>query len=148
MISINSSFKDDLEIVDQQASNLELRDANFSINILLSIWKELIIHFRNKGKSNISIALDRYEPKLIESNIIDISLSNTAQREMILEEKYVILDYLRNRLENDLIEIRTNILEGDKSAIPYTNKDKFNRMLEDNPQLETLRVKLGLDPDY
>tara|TARA_B100001250_G_scaffold25098_1_gene20835 strand:+ start:11457 stop:13163 length:1707 start_codon:yes stop_codon:yes gene_type:complete len=148
LISINSSFKDDQEIVDQQTSNLELRDTNFSINTLISVWEELIIFFRQKGKSNISIALDGYKPKLIESNIIDISLSNTAQREMILEEKYMILDYLRNRLENDLIEIRTNILEGDKSKIPYTNKDKFNKMLEENPQLETLRVKLGLDPDY
>ena len=39
-------------------------------------------------------------------------------------------------------------MEGEKSNIPYTNKDKFNKMLEGNQHLETLRIKLWLDPDY
>ena len=67
---------------------------------------------------------------------------------MILEEKYMLLEYLRNKLENDKIEITTKIIEGEKNNIPYTNKDKFKIMLDENPQLEILRVKLGLDPDY
>jgi hypothetical protein len=75
-------------------------------------------------------------------------LSNAAQVEMILEEKYMILEYLRNKLENDKIEITTKIVEGERSNIPYTNKDKFKKMLDENPQLEILRIKLGLDPDY
>ena len=67
---------------------------------------------------------------------------------MILEEKYVILEYLRNKLENDKIEITTQIMEGEKSNIPYTNKDKFKKMLDANSQLEILRIKLDLDPYY
>ena len=46
------------------------------------------------------------------------------------------------------IKIRTKVIEAEKSNIPYTNKDKFNKMLEGNQHLETLRIKLGLDPDY
>ena len=44
---------------------------------------------------------------------------------MILEEKYMLLEYLRNKFENDKIEITTKIIEGEKNNIPYTNKDKF-----------------------
>ena len=60
----------------------------------------------------------------------------------------MILDYLRSRLENDKIEITTKIIESEKSDIPYTNKDKFKKMLDENSQLEVLRTELGLDPDY
>jgi uncharacterized protein with HEPN domain len=67
---------------------------------------------------------------------------------MLLEEKYMILEFLRNKLENDYIEITTKVIKGVKSNIPYTNKDKFAKMMEQNPHLETLRMKLGLDPDY
>ncbi len=35
-----------------------------------------------------------------------------------------------------------------KSDIPYTPKDKFNKMVEENPSLKTLQQKLGLDPEY
>ena len=35
-----------------------------------------------------------------------------------------------------------------KSDIPYTPKDKFNKMAEENPSLKILQQKLGLDPEY
>jgi len=89
-----------------------------------------------------------HEPKLLEGCLIEFPLSNAAQAEMILDEKSMILEYLRNKLENDKVDITTKIIEGEKSKIPYTNKDKFKKMLDENPQLEILRVKLGLDPDY
>ena len=40
------------------------------------------------------------------------------------------------------------VIEAEKSNIPYTNKDKFAKMMDENPHLKTLRLKLGLDPDY
>ena len=86
--------------------------------------------------------------ELLTKFLVELPLSNTAQEEMIAEEKYMILEFLRNKLENDKLEIITKVIEGEKSNIPYTNKDKFAKMMEENPHLETLRMKLGLDPDY
>ena len=80
--------------------------------------------------------------------LIEFPLSNAAQAEIISDDKFMILEFLRNQLENDKVDIITKIVEAKKSDIPYTNKDKFKKMLEDNPQLESLRLKLGLDPDY
>ena len=88
-------------------------------------------------------------PPVLKSNYeIELPLSNSSQVEMMMEEKYMVLEFLRSKLENDYIEIITTIIEGEKSNIPYTNKDKFAKMMEENPHLETLRMKLGLDPDY
>ena len=148
LISINSSFKEDKEIVEEDKSSLSFRDADFSETKLLEQWKTLIIFVKEKGKSNLGITLGVHNPKLLEGYLIELPLSNAAQAEMILEEKYIILEYLRNKLENDRIEITTRIVAVEKTNIPYTNKDKFKKMLDENPQLEILRIKLGLDPDY
>ena len=51
-------------------------------------------------------------------------------------------------LQNDFIEVKTEMSEEIKSDIPYTPKDKFNKMIEENPSLKTLQQKLGLDPEY
>ena len=148
LISINSSLKEEKEILQQKQISPVLRKKYFSKSELLKEWKELITFINEKGKSNIAITLGIYEPELMQDFHIEIRLSNAVQQEMILEEKYMILDYLRSRLENDKIEITTKIIESEKSNIPYTNKDKFKKMLDENSQLEVLRTELGLDPDY
>ena len=148
LISINSSFDEDKEVIEEDKSQIILRDTDFTESRLLEVWKDFISIIKEKGKSNLMITLSVHKPILKEQYLVELPLSNSAQAEIISEEKYMILDYLRNKLENDKIEIITKIVEGEKSKIPYTNKDKFKKMLEDNPQLEALRVKLGLDPDY
>ena len=148
LISINTQLKEDKVIVDEDKTRLNVRDADFSEKDLLEEWKGLMVFVKSKGKSNLGITLGVHKPKLLQDFLIEFPLSNAAQAEMILEEKYIILDYLRNKLENDKLDISTRIVEGDKSNIPYTNKDKFKKMLEENPQLEILRTKLGLDPEY
>jgi len=148
LISINSSLEEEKEIHQQKQTSPVLRKKYFSKSELLKEWKDLITFINEKGKSNIAITLGIYEPELMQDFHIEIRLSNAVQQEMILEEKYMILDYLRSRLENDKIEITTKIIESEKSDIPYTNKDKFKKMLDENSQLEVLRTELGLDPDY
>jgi DNA polymerase-3 subunit gamma/tau len=148
LISINSSFKKEKDIVEDDKDALTIRDKDFPETELLGCWKELIVFIKEKGKSNLGITLGSHQPRLLEGYLIELPLSNAVQAEMILEEKYMLLEYLRNKLENDKIEIATKIIEGEKNNIPYTNKDKFKIMLDENPQLEILRVKLGLDPDY
>jgi len=150
-ISITAAFqqinkKKEVEQEEVDASNLRSQD--FSASKMLQTWKEVIAFVKQKGKSNLGITLGVFPPELKENYEIVLSLSNSSQVEMLLEEKYMILEFLRNKLENDYIEITTKVIEGEKSNIPYTNKDKFAKMMEENPHLETLRMKLGLDPDY
>jgi len=149
MISINSSFKSEKEKTEEKEVDISsLRSNDFTETQLLKFWKELIVFVKEQGKSNLGITLGVHPVKLLANYLVELPLSNTAQQEMIAEEKYMILEFLRNKLENDKLEITTKIIEGENNNIPYTNKDKFKKMLEENPHLETLRIKLGLDPDY
>ncbi len=115
---------------------------------MLKTWKEVIAFVKQKGKTNLGITLGMFPVELKDNFVIDLPLSNSSQAEMLIEEKDMILEFLRNKLENDYIELITKVIEAEKSNIPYTNKDKFAKMMDENPHLETLRLKLGLDPDY
>ena len=149
-ISITAAFKqmNEKKDVEEEIDISKLRNTDFSATKMLETWKEVISFVKLKGKSNLGITLGVFLPELKDNHVIELPLSNHSQVEMLLEEKYMILEFLRNKLENDYIEITTKVIKGGKSNIPYTNKDKFAKMMEQNPHLETLRMKLGLDPDY
>ena len=149
-ISITAAFKqmNEKKDVEEEIDISKLRNTDFSATKMLETWKEVIAFVKLKGKSNLGITLGVFLPELKDNHVIELPLSNHSQVEMLLEEKYMILEFLRNKLENDYIEITTKVIKGGKSNIPYTNKDKFAKMMDQNPHLETLRMKLGLDPDY
>ncbi len=150
-ISISAAFNQINESKEQGEEEVDvskLRSTAFSGTKMLKAWKEVIVYMKEQGKSNLSITLGVHPPVLKDNFEIELPLSNSSQVEMLVDEKYVILELLRNKLENDYVEVITKVIEGKKSNIPYTNKDKFAKMMEENPHLETLRVKLGLDPDY
>ncbi len=147
LISING-LSNEFSKEKQESDNLILRNYDFSEKELLEYWEELFSFVKEKGKSNLAIALQVCKPKVLEDNLIELSMSNAVQEEMILDEKNMILEYLKNKLKNDKIGIITKIVKIEKESIAYTSKDKFKIMLEENPQLEVLRLKLGLDTDY
>ena len=147
-ISISAAFDQLNQKKEEKIDISKLRKTDFSATQMLKIWKEVITLVKKKGKSNLGITLGMFPAELKENFVIELPLSNSSQAEMLIEEKDMILEFLRNKLENDYIELTTKIIEAEKSNIPYTNKDKFAKMMDENPHLETLRLKLGLDPDY
>ena len=147
-ILINSSEQKKEQIEKISDNVLALKTEDFSELEMLDKWVELIKYFKKLGKSNVALALEINSPKLFPEKNIHIYLSNAAQREIILDEKQNILDFLRKNLKNKNIEITLEILKNVQKKTPYTNKDKFNKMVETNKYLENLKQKLSLDTDY
>lgn len=147
-ILINSSEQKKEQIEKISDIDQALKTEDFSEEEMLNKWVELIKYFKKLGKSNVALALEINSPKLLPDQVIHIFLSNAAQREIILDEKHTILDFLRENLKNKTIEISLEILKNVQKKTPYTNKDKFNQMVETNKYLENLKQKLSLDTDY
>jgi DNA polymerase-3 subunit gamma/tau len=147
-ISILSSLDDVEEKAESKKEILSVNSDDFSLDLLMKKWKEMISHFKDLEKSNLALNLNINKPELIEKNKIKIILSNSSQVELIEQEKINILTYLRNSLNNDLLELETEVKEIDKNDIPYTNSDKYKKMFEENKNLAKLGARLGLDPDY
>ena len=145
-ISILGSLKDEQEIEDK--IEISKNSDHFSNDDLQTRWKEMNSNFSNKGKTNLVLALNSNKPVLKENYVVEVTLSNTSQVELLNEEKLNILGYLREKMNNDSIDIITNVVQSDKNDTPYTNSDKYKKMYEQNKNLAILGQKLGLDPDY
>ena len=144
-----------LNIIDEEDNLENLEDSSnivrselISENIVLEKWKEMIIYFKDKEKSNLAITLGINKPILNLDGNIEITLSNSSQIELVNQEKHNVLRFLRDNLNNDLIDLVTKVTSLTKDNTPYTNSDKFKQMSQDNKHLEKLRQELGLDPDY
>ena len=148
-ISINETIEtSNSNSSEDDNESISLRNKEFNQKDVKSVFDKCISKFKKDGKSNLAIALGSNLPTLKENDIIEILLDNSAQLELIRETQYLILDFLKNELDNDHIRIEIQISENQKSSKPYTNKEKLNKMKESNPDLEELRISLSLDPDY
>jgi DNA polymerase III subunit gamma/tau len=127
--------------------NTVKQSKEFSEEKMIEVWKDFSEKVKDYGKTNLYITLTAVLPTL-SGTTINLKISNDTQQKILDENKIELLHYLRITLQNDSVEVKTEISEEIKSDIPYTPKDKFNKMVEENPSLKILQQKLGLDPEY
>ena len=127
--------------------NTVKQSKEFSEEKMIEVWKDFSEKVKDYGKTNLYITLTAVLPTL-SGTTINLKISNDTQQKILDENKIELLHYLRITLQNDSVEVKTEMSEEIKSDIPYTPKDKFNKMVEENPSLKILQKKLGLDPEY
>ena len=142
-----SDVMDDKKEVETEL-NAPKKSENFTESRMREVWMLFAEKINKEGKMNLFITLTSSDPTLEEETLINLKISNDAQEKILDENKIELMDHLRTSLNNDFISIKTELSEDIKSDIPYTPKDKFIKMTEENPHLNTLQQKLGLDPDY
>ena len=145
-ISILGSLKK--ELANEEENKTPIKSDQFTEVEFSDAWKEMNSMFSKMGKTNLSLALTSNTPNLSDNFLIEITLSNTSQIELIQEEKMNLLGFLRKRLNNDLIDLIPKVVQSNAENTPYTNSDKYKKMYEQNKNLAILGQKLGLDPDY
>jgi hypothetical protein len=147
-ISISNLLSENKEEKVQEINASDLNTNLFSAEELNIRWDEMIKILKSKGKSNLAITLGMNTPKILDNFCIEVYLSNSSQIELVHQEKQTIVNILREKLINDKIDLTTVVIKSTKNDVAYTNKDKFNKMIETNVHLDSLRDKLGLDPEY
>lgn len=157
------SIKDALEKINQTKSNGEdpvvtnddvtgedaeiVPEMNFAPEELTKQW----LLFAEKIKEDMprSYSIIRSQlPEIKENHIISLTLVNKSQAEDFnLRIREGLLDFLRNKLQNNLISIETNIAEdpANNGKKPYTAEEKFKHMAEKNPVLQKLKQDFNLD---
>ena len=147
-ISISNLLSENKEEKIQEINVSDLKTNSFSDEELNICWDEMIKILKSKGKSNLAITLGMNTPKILDNFCIEVYLSNSSQIELVHQEKKTIVNILREKLINDKIDLTTVVIKSARNDVAYTNKDKFNKMIETNVHLDSLRDKLGLDPEY
>jgi hypothetical protein len=74
------------------------------------------------------------------------TLHNPSQQELLIEEGPGLMDHLRTQLNHYRLTLKTKLdpVSNDPEAA-FTNKEKYLKMAEKNPELDAFRRQLGLE---
>jgi hypothetical protein len=84
-------------------------------------------------------------PELMEDYQLVLEIENTVQEDLISTIKPELVSWLRKELKNSKIQLNTIITEKVKGRIIYSDAEKYDELLKENPSLSLLRQKLNLD---
>ena len=88
------------------------------------------------------------KPVLKENFNIEFTITNKSVEESINEDKLVFLGILRKELNNYSIQLQLIINAVEDKTNLYTATDRYKRLSEKNPALNTFRQKFDLDLEF
>jgi DNA polymerase III subunit gamma/tau len=84
-------------------------------------------------------------PTLGANYQVNFNVNNNLQLDAFNQIKHQLLYYLKDQLQNQSIDIQASVPEETTNNKLYTPADKFNRMVEKNPDLNKLKQQFNLD---
>ena len=84
----------------------------------------------------------------VQGTTVTVALANSIEEPLLQTILPDLLTYLRSKLSNSSIKVETVLKKEDVKRIAYTNKEKFDLLVEKNPIIKELKDRLGLDPDF
>ncbi|MGC4039753.1 MAG: DNA polymerase III subunit gamma/tau [Flavobacterium sp.] len=116
----------------------------FTETEMLEQWLKYAQRMEDKGYRIIAALLTINDPILDGTTIIH-ELPNESSKIDFEKERPELLGYLRGKLHNHDIQINVKVNETLVVKKAFTNQDKYNRLVELNPNLEVMRNLFGLD---
>ncbi|MDV3309367.1 MAG: hypothetical protein LOY03_11180 [Cyclobacteriaceae bacterium] len=79
---------------------------------------------------------------------IIVHLHNPVQEAILNTLRSDLTAFLRERLQNRSVFVTGELKEIEAGKVLYTNREKFDHLVEKYPILKDLKERLGLDPDF
>ena len=105
-------------------------------------WKKYLSTLNDRP--NLKSTLSR-EPILNHDGTLLLRVENHVQDELIKNNKPQLVLWLRRELKNSSIDLVTEIAESQSQKFAYTDGEKFEEMLQKNPDLAYMKQRFNLD---
>lgn len=119
-------------------------DELVSLDALKIAWNE----FTEQRKSQVGEYHLLKQEFDFQNNLITIHLTNPVEGPLLETIRNPLTEFLRERLKNKSINVTSQVREIQPQKIAYTNKEKFEKLSEQNPFLKELKQRLDLDTDF
>lgn len=116
----------------------------FSQEQLDAVWSE-IVNSIPRDQVTYHLALSSSKPQLTGNFVIEQRVDNKMQEEALMEHRPEIYQTLRQRLNNNVLQIQVVVSPQAEKAKVYTPVEKYNRMAEINPALNDLKTRFDLE---
>ncbi len=141
-ISINKAMQQ----AEQKAEEKEETwDTPFTQEQLTTSWADFVNRYKNVSP-NFAAALGKYTPKLMGTSEIHFSVDNLLF-EHDTEGMSALKHHLKQSLHNNQFALKPEVMERPAEIEAYTDKDKFEKMVEERSYLRTLQTELKLEGD-
>jgi len=127
-------------VIDEE--NLPKDD--FTEKELLPYWNTFIKQLEENGQFNLASILSIDTPKVI-GTAIKLEFPNATNKVEVERQQYELLSYLRKSLNNYDIHLSITVNEEMEKQYAYTTREKYEKLLDKNPAIETLRKTFDLD---
>ena len=99
------------------------------------------------GQGRITSFILNTRPKLTTPTTFELTVSNILQEKELTRLQPDILDFLQQKLQNSAIRMKLIIAQETEVQRASTPEDRYKIMAQQNPALDKLRNKLGLEID-
>ena len=122
--------------------NLPTED--FTQQQMITHWNAYTEIVKGQGKYNFLSHLTMNEPKL-KDGMIHLEFPNQTIKLEVERDKFELLSYMRKKLKNYNVDLVIDVNELQVKRYAYTDKEKYEKLVEKNPNLEALRNAFELD---
>lgn len=117
-------------------------NAGFTAQALINCWDAFAesvgkrVHLKNTMINNKPVLQDDYS--------FEVTLHNPGQQEELEKNSYEIMNFLRQNLKNNQIQMRIRISEANEKQLAYTSYEKYDLLLKTNPAIAKLKAMFDL----
>ena len=112
---------------------------------MLLQWNKYAQRLGEKGFRIMESLLLINDPKLEGESRITLELPNEGSKLDFEGQIHGLLGHLKGHLHNHDITIDVIVNESFESKRSFNDQDRYNRLMEINPNIELLRTTFGLD---
>ena len=120
----------------------------FTQEQLSKVWIDYSNLCENKGHKMFANILRRFDPELKENFEINFGVEHSSADMEFQMGRVELLRYLRLKLNNYHLVLNTSQMTVSQEKKLYTNRDKFNRLIEKNEMLKEMQKKFNLEVDF
>ena len=123
----------------------EMKNSPFTQEMLVGAWTKFVETNKNVSP-NFVAGIGKYQPTLKENNEIHYDVDNVLVVNDI-NNMGKLREHLSKALDNNQFKLVHHIVEKPKDDIAHTDRSRFEKMAEMNPNVITLKKGLGLNID-
>ncbi|MBO4568044.1 MAG: DNA polymerase III subunit gamma/tau [Bacteroidales bacterium] len=124
---------------------VEAKNNPFTQEMLVEAWKKFGETRKDKSP-NFVAGICKYEPTLKDNSEVHYQIDNILVIKDV-DNMAALRDFLAKELDNNQFKMVHHIVEKPKEDVAYTDRSRFEKMAEINPNVITLKKGLGLNID-
>ena len=135
-ISITAEEPKKQEVVE------EVWNTPFSQEQLTLAWNSFAEKYQNASPVFVA-GIKNAEPTITSPSVVTFKIDNV----LVVKDQnnmYALHEHLKNALHNNQFTLKELVVERPKETVLYTDKQKFEKMAEDNPNVNEIKESLGL----